>query len=413
MSSMRRYQQPSDTSYNWSKYNPVLLLGEIGYETDTGKFKIGNGHSTWEDIEYFSSGEAIAGITVDTEKQCIVSDLLNSSCNNGSIVIGSNSNAGYSSIILGSNSNVQSGTIAIGQYINAASNNQTVIGRYNVIDTENKYAYIFADGNSDGNRKNLHTIDHNGVAYFDGKVTVNVNSIISNDNDLITKQYHDNSIKDFVTKDNLNNIAGITVDVNKQTIISDLLGATTNQYSSKSISLGVNAEGSMQSIAIGELATAQFASVSMGLNSKSLYGGVSIGNACNTNNGAVAIGFHTMSKNNSIALGTGIITGDNQVVLGKYNIEDTENKYAYILGDGNGIVNSDGTFSNRVGKNLHTIDHNGNAHFLGKVSIDSNVSILDDGDEYVLVTKKFVQEYVNNAIQNAIGNIMNGDNVAY
>ena len=29
-----------DTSINWEKNNPVLLLGEPGYETDTGNLKL-------------------------------------------------------------------------------------------------------------------------------------------------------------------------------------------------------------------------------------------------------------------------------------------------------------------------------------------------------------------------------------
>ncbi len=32
-----------DTSYNWVKENPILLLGELGFEQDTNKLKIGNG----------------------------------------------------------------------------------------------------------------------------------------------------------------------------------------------------------------------------------------------------------------------------------------------------------------------------------------------------------------------------------
>ena len=32
-----------DTASNWTSSNPTLSQGEQGYETDTGKLKIGNG----------------------------------------------------------------------------------------------------------------------------------------------------------------------------------------------------------------------------------------------------------------------------------------------------------------------------------------------------------------------------------
>lgn len=45
-----------DTAANWTSSNPTLAVGEIGYETDTGKLKIGNG-SAWNSItNYFGLG---------------------------------------------------------------------------------------------------------------------------------------------------------------------------------------------------------------------------------------------------------------------------------------------------------------------------------------------------------------------
>lgn len=45
-----------DTAYRWLEANSVLAPGEPGYETDTGRFKIGNGEARWADLEYFHSG---------------------------------------------------------------------------------------------------------------------------------------------------------------------------------------------------------------------------------------------------------------------------------------------------------------------------------------------------------------------
>lgn len=47
-----RLQLRRDTAANWTSANTVLAAGEIGYETDTGKFKIGNGTSNWATNTY-------------------------------------------------------------------------------------------------------------------------------------------------------------------------------------------------------------------------------------------------------------------------------------------------------------------------------------------------------------------------
>jgi hypothetical protein len=44
-----------DTAANWSAINPKLALGEIGLETDTGKFKVGNGTNQWNSILFYSN----------------------------------------------------------------------------------------------------------------------------------------------------------------------------------------------------------------------------------------------------------------------------------------------------------------------------------------------------------------------
>ena len=45
-----------DTSILWNYNNPVLLTGEQGYETDTGRLKIGDGQTNWSDLPYLNVG---------------------------------------------------------------------------------------------------------------------------------------------------------------------------------------------------------------------------------------------------------------------------------------------------------------------------------------------------------------------
>ena len=58
-----------DTAANWSSNNPTLTQGEPGFETDTTKFKIGDGSTAWSSLGYASdmSGaeDALAGLFTD------------------------------------------------------------------------------------------------------------------------------------------------------------------------------------------------------------------------------------------------------------------------------------------------------------------------------------------------------------
>jgi hypothetical protein len=48
------------TAAQWTSANPTLSAGEGGFETDTGKFKLGNGSQNWVALKYAGGG----GITV-------------------------------------------------------------------------------------------------------------------------------------------------------------------------------------------------------------------------------------------------------------------------------------------------------------------------------------------------------------
>jgi hypothetical protein len=52
-----------DTAANWTSVNPTLAQGEIGFETDTIKLKIGDGTTAWNSLTYFGGG----GATVFTD----------------------------------------------------------------------------------------------------------------------------------------------------------------------------------------------------------------------------------------------------------------------------------------------------------------------------------------------------------
>jgi hypothetical protein len=58
MSSIARIQLRRDTAAAWTAANPVLLIGEIGIETDTLRCKVGNGSASWSALSYAFSGSS-------------------------------------------------------------------------------------------------------------------------------------------------------------------------------------------------------------------------------------------------------------------------------------------------------------------------------------------------------------------
>jgi Major tropism determinant N-terminal domain len=68
----KRIQFRRDTADNWAFHNPRLMPGEIGLETDTHKFKIGNGDLDWEDLPYYLSLSAQEGALDEAVDQAVL-----------------------------------------------------------------------------------------------------------------------------------------------------------------------------------------------------------------------------------------------------------------------------------------------------------------------------------------------------
>ena len=106
--------------------------------------------------------------------------------------------------------------------------------------------------------------------------------------------------------------------------------------------------------------------------------------------GTTALGESSHAEGN-ITLASGLYShaeGDNTIAKGrsqhaegKFNIEDTANAYAHIVGNGS---------SNTARSNAHTLDWSGNAWYKGKLSQDGIPTENKD-----LTTKKYVDDAVN------------------
>lgn len=59
MPAQTKIQVRRDTAANWKSTNPTLAAGEIGFETDTLKTKIGNGSTAWVSLNYGAERDAL------------------------------------------------------------------------------------------------------------------------------------------------------------------------------------------------------------------------------------------------------------------------------------------------------------------------------------------------------------------
>ena len=61
MSSTARIRLRRGTAAQWTAAAPVLALGEIGIETDTRRFKVGDGSTAWAALSYYLEGVLVRG----------------------------------------------------------------------------------------------------------------------------------------------------------------------------------------------------------------------------------------------------------------------------------------------------------------------------------------------------------------
>lgn len=65
MSVVTQIQVRRGTASQWTSANPTLASGEWGFESDTGKVKIGNGSIAWNSLGYTGAG-SVTSITAGT-----------------------------------------------------------------------------------------------------------------------------------------------------------------------------------------------------------------------------------------------------------------------------------------------------------------------------------------------------------
>lgn len=305
------------------------------------------------------------------------------------------------------------GSHAEGYQTISKGTHQHVQGRFNVEDSSGTYAHIVGNGTSASARSNIHTLDWSGNAEFAGDVKLNACG-------------GENPISMAGIAASAENSAGLKVEGTAYTIdgssvtagvgaevFNDYTGNKAAGIYSHAEGLGTTAKG-MYSHTEGYQTTANGGMP--GDHAEGLSTTASGGASHAEGNGTTASGSYSHSEGyqttasgmashaegwgtvasggspgshaegigttasgglGAHAEGTGTIAATNsQHVQGKYNIEDTANTYAHIVGNGT---------SDDERSNAHTLDWEGNAWFAG--FIEGNAIILPSSTEGS--TKKF------------------------
>ena len=59
-----KIQLRRDTAADWTSNNPTLSEGEFGWESDTNRFKIGDGSAAWNSLAYADTLKTLGDLAV-------------------------------------------------------------------------------------------------------------------------------------------------------------------------------------------------------------------------------------------------------------------------------------------------------------------------------------------------------------
>lgn len=289
---------------------------------------------------------------------------------NGSIASGQHSHAEGFGTASGNYSHAQNkGTIA-------ASNEQTALGRYNIVDNSAVYAEIVGNGTKDSARSNARTLDWSGNEILAGKLTVGVGP--TNAMDVATKQYVDNAVPGSGTY-MVKGLDYVTAGKKDNTTLGTK--ATTEGYNNTASGDYTHAEGN------GTIANASTAHAEGTSTTAQGIGSHAEGRETTANGSAShAEGYITTAAGDfSHATGKGTKANrQSQNAFGEFNVPET------------GAANSRGTYVEIVGNgtttvatsNARTLDWSGNEWLAGTLKLGG--TSYSDVNAKEVATKDYV-----------------------
>ena len=300
---------------------------------------------------------------------------------------------------------------AEGYQTKASSDYQHTQGKFNTEDADDKYAFIIGNGTSDTARSNAFAVDWNGKIY------------VNNATDGVDVS----TFKSGIGKD----VTGVDFTVGDTTYTARSNAEIFNDYTNnKAVGMFAHAEGS-DNIASGNCSHAEGTLTQAIRDSSHTEGTLTVASGMMSHaegdetkasgNGSHAEGQRTTasgdgshaegqrttasgfishaegnetiaSGNNSHAEGNGTkASSANQHVQGKYNIEDTEGKYAFIIGNG----------TDEVSSNAFAVDWNGKI-YVNNATEGVDVSKLSSGGSSSITLDDSISETSENAVKNKV-----------
>ncbi len=367
-----RIKQRRDTSANWEAKNPVLLNGEvIIVDTANGetRTKTGNGIKTYTQLPFDDEGAKGGKGLIDKSFADNVSTSGNTTTIDKQLKTYSvTTRLGADVAITGLDENGQEVTKhklsekvdkVVGKGLVDATDIRTAVQSDNLTFTGKQKLKLRAEASDE---TWVTTIDANGVtiatptnevALTDSSIIVSDNSgesITINPQDIVKKDAQGTKMYALSEKVNKSEVLTKT-NTTEFTPTADYHPATKKYVDSNKLSNIANGEttGTVKIGRTGGQAAEGPYSTIIG------FGGHTGTNAL----GSVVIGNGECLADYTVAMGLmTVASGENQLVFGKYNVKDTENKYACIIGNGT---------SDTVRSNTHTVDWDGNAWFAGEV----------------------------------------------
>ena len=313
--------------------------------------------------------------------------------------------SGYASHAEGSGTTATAGSShAEGTSTKASSANQHVQGKFNVEDTAGAYAMIIGNGTADDARSNALTVDWNGNVECGTVNGVDITQLSSGGSGVgqvdATKgaTYHGEIFNSYPDPNShyansatgqYSHAEGFGTKASGDTAHAE--GASTTASGNNSHAEGASttargyyshAEGNGAE-ASGEKSHAEGASTTASGESSHAEGSSTTASAyashaegasttASGNNSHAEGASTTASGNNSHAEGQHTkASSDNQHVQGKFNVEDTANNYAMIIGNGYETFNTETLKKETIHSNALTIDWDGNIQ-CGKTDINGN-----------------------------------------
>ena len=231
---MPKMQQRRGTALQWTTAGTVLLAGEIGFETDTGKFKIGDGTTAWASLTYQSDASLLTGNATG----------LTSVTTTGNVVVGGNLTVNGTTTTINSTTlsvddkNIELGSVASPTDVTADGAGITVKGT-----TDKTFNWVDAtDAWTSSEDFNLLT----------GKVyKINATTVLSNTEVLGKEVTSANTASTIVARDASENFAANTITANvigKVTVDSAGTSSVGEIFVTQPVQINTSATGTVGTV---------------------------------------------------------------------------------------------------------------------------------------------------------------------